>query len=130
MSRRRRILIALLLALAGAAARAADEAERVVPAPVREAARAALERRLARDGIAATAPLTAAEAVTWPDGSLGCAVPRAAVTAVQVPGYRLQLSAAGRRYEVHASRAGAVALCSPPGPRAAPPPAPRTALPP
>jgi hypothetical protein len=128
MSLRCRILIVMLLELAGVARTAAADAGvapppmAAVPAPVRAAARAALDQRLARDGVSDAPVLAAAEAVTWPDGGLGCARPGAVVTQALVPGYRLVYTAAGRRYEVHASAAGAVTLCGRPRPRAVPPP--------
>lgn len=60
-----------------------------------------------------------AEAVTWPDGSLGCAQPGQFYTQALVPGWRLRVSDGRRELLYHASRRGAWVQC--PTTRAAPP---------
>jgi hypothetical protein len=125
----------IALALARAAAAASDAGGPVtapagepiaaaeVPPRVLETARTALAARLAGTGVTDPPVLVRAEAVTWPDGSLGCDAPGAARTPALVPGYRLVFEAGGRRYEYHASGAGAVVACERRrGPRAVPPP--------
>ncbi len=62
----------------------------------------------------AEAELVAAEAVTWPDGSLGCGQPGRVYTQVPVPGYRVVFDVAGERWNYHASTTGGFMLCSGP----------------
>ena len=47
-----------------------------------------------------------AEAVTWPDGSLGCPQPGQAYTQALVPGYRVILDVDGEEMAFHASEDG------------------------
>lgn len=63
-----------------------------------------------------------AQAVTWPDSSLGCPEPGRMYLQVLTPGYRIVLEAGGRRYTYHAGREGPPFLCPPE--RARPPAAP------
>jgi len=73
---------------------------------------AAIADAARRTGIAAASiKLVAAEAVTWPDGSLGCPQPGMAYTQALVPGYRIRLDAAGRALDYHAGERGAPAYC-------------------
>ncbi|ROZ75348.1 hypothetical protein [Ramlibacter sp. WS9] len=56
--------------------------------------------------------LVKAQAVTWPDGSLGCPQPGMNYTMALVPGYRIQLRAKGSAVmDYHASDTGALVLC-------------------
>ncbi|WP_026369159.1 hypothetical protein [Kallotenue papyrolyticum] len=56
--------------------------------------------------------VVSAEAVEWPDSSLGCPQPGMMYMQVITPGYRLELSDGTRRYEVHTDRdASNVVLC-------------------
>jgi hypothetical protein len=52
-----------------------------------------------------------AEAVTWPDGSLGCPQPGMMYTQALVPGYRVRIEAAGQVLDYHAGRRGSPTLC-------------------
>lgn len=52
-----------------------------------------------------------AEAVEWPDGSLGCPRPGFAYTQAIVPGYRIVLEAGGQPYTYHADGRTSVVLC-------------------
>ena len=52
-----------------------------------------------------------AEAVTWPDGSLGCPKPGMMYTQALVPGYRVQIRAGERVLDYHASQRGYWILC-------------------
>jgi hypothetical protein len=52
-----------------------------------------------------------AEAVTWPDGSLGCPQPGMMYTQALVPGYRVRIQAGGEVLEYHASRVGQAVFC-------------------
>jgi len=60
---------------------------------------------------AASFELVSAQAVTWPDGSLGCPKPGMQYTQTLVPGYRIQVRAKGQLFDYHASRSGALVLC-------------------
>jgi hypothetical protein len=52
-----------------------------------------------------------AQAVTWPNGALGCPQPGMMYTQALVPGYRVELEAAGKRYVYHASTKGSFKQC-------------------
>ena len=52
-----------------------------------------------------------AEAVVWPDGSLGCAEPGAHYTQALVEGYWVVIVAAGRKYDFGMARGGSFHLC-------------------
>ena len=60
---------------------------------------------------AAQLSVALAEAVTWPDGSLGCPQPGREYTQALVRGYRIQIVAADRTLEYHASLRGTPFLC-------------------
>jgi hypothetical protein len=60
-----------------------------------------------------------AEAVTWSDGSIGCAQPGRMYTQALVPGWRLVVSDGARELIYHASRRGYWIQC-PPGRARAP----------
>jgi hypothetical protein len=116
--RGRRVSGILLLCLAALAACAAEAppTKTTVPAAVNlesvvEAALADAMRRtgLARDAIR----VLGAEAVTWPDGSLGCPEPGMMYTQALVPGYRVRLEARGAVLDYHASARGQPSLCPP-----------------
>ncbi|MCZ8131178.1 MAG: hypothetical protein O9284_07720 [Steroidobacteraceae bacterium] len=55
------------------------------------------------------------EAVTWPDGSLGCPEPGMAYAMALVPGYRVILRFEAREYACHASARGGFKCCATPG---------------
>ncbi len=67
-----------------------------------------------------------AEAVTWPDGALGCPEPGRQYTQVLVSGYRIRIAAGAETLEYHGSLRGHPFLC--PATRIQPPAAmdPRT----
>lgn len=52
-----------------------------------------------------------AEAVTWPDGSLGCPQPGMLYTQALVPGYRIRIQAGTEVLDYHAGRRGQLVLC-------------------
>jgi hypothetical protein len=60
-----------------------------------------------------------AEAVTWPDGSLGCPQPGMQYTEALVPGYRVRIQAGARVLDYHAGRSGQPVYC--PAGRSQPP---------
>lgn len=66
-------------------------------------------QRTQRD--AAQLRVTLAEAVTWPDGSLGCPQPGRQYTQVLVDGYRIRIVAGTATMEYHASVRGNPFLC-------------------
>lgn len=51
------------------------------------------------------------EALTWPDGALGCPKPGEMYTHAEVPGYRVVLESAGQEYDYRAARAGYFRRC-------------------
>ena len=55
-----------------------------------------------------------AEAVTWPDGSLGCPQPDQLYTQALVPGYRVILAVDGEEMSFHASEDGVFTHCADP----------------
>ena len=57
--------------------------------------------------------VTAAEALTWRNGGIGCPRKGVLYTDALVPGYRVWLRGAGRDWDYHASQAGALVLCTP-----------------
>lgn len=57
--------------------------------------------------------VTSAEAVTFPDGGLGCPVPGMAYTQVQVDGYKIVAVAAGTTYDYRGTGPGKFRLCTP-----------------
>lgn len=52
-----------------------------------------------------------AEAVTWPDGSLGCPQPGMMYTQALVPGYRVKIKAGAEVLDYHAGRGGVPTFC-------------------
>jgi hypothetical protein len=60
---------------------------------------------------AAQITVVSATAVTWNDGSLGCAQPGQVYTQALVPGYQVILEAGGKQYPYHASERGGFKLC-------------------
>jgi hypothetical protein len=88
--------------------------EGVPPAVVR----AAVSDAAARAGVdPAAVTVVAAEAVTFPNGGLGCPEPGMMYTDVLTPGYRVVVEAGGRRYDYRAStRGGAIRWCENPPP--------------
>ncbi len=58
-----------------------------------------------------------AQAITWPNGALGCPVPGQQYTDALVPGYWIVVTVAGRQLDYRATTRGSFALCeNPPGP--------------
>lgn len=60
--------------------------------------------------------ISSAQAVTWPDSSLGCPQPGMAYAQVLTPGYLIRLEAGGRVYEYHAGRNSDAFYCADPEP--------------
>ncbi len=57
--------------------------------------------------------LVSAEAVTWPDGGLGCPLPGMVYPQVVVDGYQVIVVADGRTYDYRGSGVGKFRLCTP-----------------
>ncbi|HNK63200.1 MAG TPA: hypothetical protein PKL78_00910 [Anaerolineales bacterium] len=55
--------------------------------------------------------ITAVEAVTWPDSSLGCPQPNGMYLQVLTPGFNLTLEANGTSYPYHTDSGETVVLC-------------------
>jgi hypothetical protein len=55
--------------------------------------------------------VVSAQAVNWPNGALGCPQPGMMYTQAIVPGYRVELEAAGKRFVYHASTKGSFKQC-------------------
>jgi len=90
-----------------------------VAGEVPEAVLQAIQQQLAIDvpGVDLTsATVVTAEAVEWPDGSLGCPELGMMYTQVITPGYQVVISADGVEYDYRATDAGQVRLCKAPGP--------------
>ena len=80
----------------------------------------ALEDVARRTGVARERlEVLVAEAVTWPDGSLGCPEPGMAYTQALVPGFRVRIRADGPILDYHAGARGRPKFCPPD--RATPP---------
>jgi hypothetical protein len=110
-------LLAALSACAPAADPAAAPADRApVTAPPAPALQALIDAAL--DDAARRTKLEASklkvisvEAVTWPDGSLGCPQPGMLYTQALVPGYRIRIGAGGEVLDYHAGTRGSLVLC-------------------
>ena len=77
-------------------------------------ARAAVADAARRTGLdASTLKVISSEAVTWPDGGLGCPEPGMLYTMALVPGYRIRIQAGDKVLDYHASRRGNLVLCPP-----------------
>ena len=81
-----------------------------VPQELISRMRADLAERIGKEA-AGAARVVRAEAVQWPDGSLGCGKPGQFYTQAVVPGYRVELEAGGKVYSYHASAKGYFKLC-------------------
>jgi len=86
------------------------------PAEVVAAARADLAGRIGSEA-AGAAVVVRSEAVTWPDGSLGCPQPGMYYEQIEVPGYHVVFEAAGKQYDYRATGGGNVLACERGGPR-------------
>lgn len=73
---------------------------------------AILQDAAGRAGVDSSAfSVSAASAVTWSDGSLGCPEPGMFYTQALVPGYRVILEAGGTEYDYHADQRGTFSPC-------------------
>ncbi len=81
-----------------------------VPPAVMASARAELAKEVGVEA-AANATVVKAEAVDWPDGSLGCPQPGMMYPQVITPGYQVVFEVDGKQYDMHASASGGAFLC-------------------
>ncbi len=89
----------------------AAEEKAVMNAPA-EMIEAALDDAANRSTTArADIKVTSAEAVTWPDGSLGCPQPGMLYTQALVAGYRIVLQAGDQKLNYHAMSRGRPVFC-------------------
>ena len=89
-----------------------------VPADLLQSVIADLARQ---EGLAAAdIEVERAEQAIWPDGALGCPRPDELYTHAEVPGYWIQLRAAGKQYDYRASARGQFRRCGNPFKRRAP----------
>ena len=94
-----------------------------VPADVMARVRSELAAKVGQ-AAAATATVELAQAVTWPDGSLGCPQPGMMYTQMVVPGYQLVLAVDGTKYDYRIGQGGTPSLCESRLPHATSPAAP------
>ena len=85
-----------------------------VPDQTLSRVRADLATRM--DAQAEELEIIGAEAVVWPDGSLGCPKPDQTYTQALVPGYRIVLRYVDKQYDYRASETGYFFLCEKPLP--------------
>ncbi len=86
------------------------------PTQVVAAARADLAGRIG-SAAADTAVVVRSEAVTWPNGSLGCPQPGVYYEQIEIAGYRVVFDVAGTQYDYRATVAGSVVACEQGRPR-------------
>lgn len=91
------------------------------PEPSDDAAEPPANVQEAVDDLADQLGVTAADidagplqAVTWPDGALGCPEPGRSYPQVLTDGYRLVLTADGEEYVYHAGEGGELTYCADP----------------
>lgn len=72
---------------------------------------AAIEEDLRQRGVDAAPTLVLAEAVTWPNGALGCPRPGVMYTQALEDGMRVLVAAGDREYDYRFGRTGAPLLC-------------------
>jgi hypothetical protein len=83
-----------------------------VPPAVLAAAKAELATIVGADA-AAGATVVTAEAVEWPDSSLGCPQPDMMYLQVITPGYQVVFEVDGVQYDIRATESGSVMVCEP-----------------
>lgn len=107
------VLLAPLLAACAMAAAPAFDSD-AAPAAVRSLLPALRDDAARRAGVApAVVRVASVQAVTWPDGSLGCPQADRLYTQALVPGWRISMAVAGRTLTYHASQTGSWTWCQP-----------------
>ena len=120
----RRLAVGACLALAPLLVQCAGKADErrqvAVSAALQPKVDAALQDAARRTQLdAAQLRVTVAEAVTWPDGGLGCPEPGRQYAQVLVSGYRIVIAAGAKTLHYHGSLRGQPFLC--PAERVQPP---------
>jgi hypothetical protein len=82
-----------------------------VPVDVPAARWDAIVNDLAARGVSAAPTLVSAEAITWPDGSLGCGKPGESYTQALVDGMRVVVEADGKTYDYRFGTSDTPKLC-------------------
>lgn len=82
-----------------------------IPADVTPQRWDAIVADLAHRGVEGTPELVSAEAVTWPNGALGCPKPGMAYTQAMVEGARVVVSVEGVAYDYRFGRGASPVLC-------------------
>lgn len=105
--------VLLVLALAACAppvaslAPPADHAQAVYAEPLQSLVTLALTDAAGRTGRERSSlEVVSAQAVTWPDGSIGCPRPGMQYPQVLVPGFRIRIRAGSELLDYHAGRSG------------------------
>lgn len=88
-----------------------------IPTDVPAARWDAIVEDLASRGVTATPTLVSAEAVTWPNGALGCASPGQNYTQATVEGMRVVVEVDGTTYDYRFGTSDAPKLCEQDFPR-------------
>lgn len=84
----------------------------MIPAQLQEAVQAALKDAASRSGRdAGSLQVVLAEAVTWPNGAMGCPTPGRMYTQALVPGYRIRIAAGSQTLDYHGGREGPPSHC-------------------
>lgn len=115
--RSRPVAAGLLFSLLLAACAAPAQVDQPVMPPGREMPMQSIIEAVLADAVERTGlgrdalEVLGAEAVTWPDGSLGCPRPGMEYTQALVPGYRIRVRAGERTLDYHANRRGYWILC-------------------
>nr|WP_274637682.1 hypothetical protein [Microbacterium bovistercoris] len=81
------------------------------PTTVPDARWDALVADLGGRGVTATPTLVSAEAMTWPNGALGCPAPGASYTQALVDGMRVVVTADGKTYDYRFGTSDTPLLC-------------------
>lgn len=83
-----------------------------VPTTVPDAKWTAIEHDLTDRGVAGTPSLVSAEAVTWPNGALGCPTPGAMYTQSLIDGMRVVVMVDGKTYDYRFGANDTPVLCA------------------
>ena len=126
LATRAALSVVLLIAACASADRAASQTPAPppvdAPADAQTVLSAVMNDAARRSGVpVARLRASAVQAVTWPDGALGCPLPDRAYTQALVPGWRIVVAVPDAPpLTYHASRRGAWVWCAKPGAPLAP----------
>ncbi|RPI14291.1 MAG: hypothetical protein EHM60_07110 [Lysobacterales bacterium] len=109
------ICTGVALVACSAPAAGTDARNVAFPPELQKMTREVIADAASRTGLASEALVVErAEAVTWPDGALGCGKPGVVYTQALVPGYRVVIRAGEERLSYHANRKGYWTYCPSP----------------